>query len=94
MKPDLLRKLRLADFQVDDLRFKVNEMDDALAAGKKQRVKRVSSDEDRKKVELSPELEARLATVEDPNLRAAIAEAAKRSLSGIPAQAAFRRFKK
>jgi hypothetical protein len=94
LKPDLLRKLRLADFQVDDLRFKVNEMDDALTAGKKQQVRRVSVDEERKKFELSPDLEARLATVEDPNLRAAIAEAAKRSLSGIPAQAAFRRYKK
>ncbi len=94
LKPDLLRKLRLADFQVDDLRFRVNEMDDALTAGKKAKVRRFISDSEQKKVELSPELEARLASVEDPNLRAAIAEAAKRSLGGIPAQPAFRRYKK
>lgn len=75
LKPDLLEKLSRAGRDVADLKF-VNE-------GQKKRVRvhqKAPSPELLEVVVLPPELEARLLRVDDPNLRAAIADAALHSL--------------
>lgn len=74
LKVDLLSKLRRAGHDVEDLRFSV----DRIAEPEMRRV-RAPNRPEVQQAPLPPELLQRLKEVDDPNLRAAIAEAARAS---------------
>lgn len=81
LKGQLLSKLRNSGYEVNDLRFRVDQI--APDASPRQshpfaKAKAPSIPEQ----PLPPELLKRLERVEDPNLRAVIAEAARSSLAG------------
>ena len=75
LKADLIVRLQRAGHDVTDLRMVVDPI--ARTEGAKSPFRRTQS----ARTELSPEMSARLQEVDDPNLRAAIAEAARWSLS-------------
>lgn len=74
LKDELIGKLTRAGHDVRDLRFRV---DPGEQRPRSRRPSRRPAPEKATVSRLSPELEAKLAQVEDPNLRAAIAEAAR-----------------
>jgi len=78
LKPELLAKLRRAGRDIDDLRFRVDKIQTNTTP--QNRYLKNQSLLIPKQTELSPELLAKLQKVEDPNLRAAIAEAARWSM--------------
>ena len=79
LKSDILHKLQRAGRDIHDLKFRVDKIASAPRPRKTHAFK--SAPQIPQPIELPPALLARLQTVEDPNLRAAIAEAARASLS-------------
>lgn len=77
LKADLLARLTRAGREVKDLRFQVSE---GTQKPKRRSTRVALTATADAPVELPPELQARLAKIEDGNLRAAIAEAALHSL--------------
>lgn len=86
LKSDLLGRLSRGGFEVSDLRFRV----DAESFDKPVSRKTAWS-KPRAVSTLPAELSERLAAIEDPNLRAAVAEAARWSLGGANEPAPSRR---
>lgn len=78
LKLQLVAKLRRAGHEVSDLRFFVDHIADDAKTSKPQR--RISQNRQQNGQPLPPDLVKRLERVDDPNLRAAIAEAARSSL--------------
>lgn len=81
LKGQLIEKLKAAGYEVSDLRFRVDQIADDVAQKKSHpmaRRQRSPADE----APLPDALLERLKSVEDPNLRAVIAEAARASLAG------------
>ena len=78
LKPDLLRKLQRAGHDVIDLRFSVDKIDSNQLP--QRRGPRVASPPAPQDATLPEDLIRKLEKVDDPNLRAAIAEAARQSL--------------
>ena len=79
LKVDLLRKLQRAGHDITDLRFQVDHFAASSAPAQKQASRRFAPQQIQQN-ELPPDLLRRLQEVDDPNLRAAIAEAATWSL--------------
>jgi hypothetical protein len=80
LKGQLIEKLKRAGYEITDLRFRVDQIaDDAVQKRNHPLAKApLPQPED---APLPPDLLERLKSVEDPNLRAVIAEAARASLS-------------
>lgn len=79
LRSDLLARLGRAGYEVRDLRFVVDQVGDA--AGSRSRFsKKAEQALPEPALPLPAELERSLSKIEDPNLRAAIAEAARHSL--------------
>lgn len=87
LKSDLLARLQRAGREVSDLRFRVDPGEAPSAseqrAARMRRAARPSPEVAAPRTELPAELQRRLALIEDPTLRAAIADAARASL-GVP----------
>lgn len=80
LKGTLIAKLRSAGYEVSDLRFRVDQIAPDAPTQKAHPLAR-SQTPRASEPPLPPELLKRLESVEDPNLRAVIAEAARASLS-------------
>jgi hypothetical protein len=78
LKPTILSKLQLAGRDVTDIRFKVENFESPEKGG--WRASKPGPHQPMKNSELPGELQTRLNAIEDPNLRAAISEAARWSL--------------
>src|SRR5690606_13507804 len=75
LKPNLIAKLGRAGHDINDIRFVVDNITEAISARPGRPGTRAAA-----AISLPPELISRLEKVEDPNLRAAIAAAARASL--------------
>jgi len=80
LRSDLLGRLARAGHEVRDLRFVVDQVGDAPASGGSRFSRKASPAPVEAVLPLPADLERSLAKIEDPNLRAAIAEAARHSL--------------
>lgn len=80
LKSDLLRKLQRAGHEITELRFKVDQLAASSAPAQAQTRGRFAPQAPTQSP-LPAELQKRLQEVDDPNLRAAIAEAASWSLN-------------
>jgi hypothetical protein len=78
LKQDLIAKLRSLGHEISDLRFLVDQIE-SKQPGRGPVLRQLQP-----AAELPPDLLARLQTVDDPNLRAAIAQAARHSLGQPP----------
>lgn len=79
LRSDLLARLKRAGHEVRDLRFVVDQVGDAPSS-RSRFAKKTEAPPAEPAAPLPAELERSLAKIEDPNLRAAIAEAARHSL--------------
>ncbi len=76
LSPEIVARLRTRGFAVDQLRFRVGPLDLFDRPPERRMTRKVPPP-----VKLSPQLEATLATVDDPDLRAIIARAASANLA-------------